>query len=363
MAKTSSIFFIIILISASAFLAGYYFSGKSPSDTDILASNLLSKFETAESDNETDRIASHPQNTSQPLNSEEAVSLAISTHPDSVIYYEKKTGKVVELNYVLGTKSIITNNSLANFISSIWSPDKKSIISLFYDSSGNYYKYYNFKTKKVSIFKNNIKSIAYSPDSKNIVYLQESALDNTIYVALPDGSSRKKILNTRLQNIELFWPATNKIYIQTTNDRDGNSSLFRIDEAGNTLKLIEGGLEMRVSFSPDGERLLSSYIVDGQLVTKLVIGNNKETVLKKPLWANECAWSASMNLVYCASTGINGNSRPAIIEYNLIDDAIRQIGNLPFNGHVSTAILSTSENYLILLSNTTNWIYAVEIER
>ncbi|KKR09614.1 MAG: hypothetical protein UT43_C0004G0011 [Parcubacteria group bacterium GW2011_GWC1_39_29] len=363
MARTSSIFFIIIFISALAFLAGYYFNSKNPANTNILSGSLLSKFEVIDTAGEINKATPYTQNMDQPLNSEGATSLTTSTNPDSVIYYEKKTGRVIESNYVLGTKSIITNNSLVNFISSIWSPDKKSVISLFYDSSGNYYKYYNFKTKKVSIFKNNIKSIAYSPDSKNIVYLQESALDNTIYVALPDGSSRKKILNTRLQNIELFWPATNKIYIQTTNDRDGNSSLFRIDEAGNTLKLIEGGLEMRVSFSPDGERLLSSYIVDGQLVTKLVIGNNKETVLKKPLWANECAWSASMNLVYCASTGINGNSRPAIIEYNLIDDAIRQIGNLPFNGHVSTAILSTSENYLILLSNTTNWIYAVEIER
>jgi len=363
MAKTSSIFFIIILISASAFLAGYYFSGKSPSDTDILASNLLSKFETAESDNETDRIASHPQNTSQPLNSEEAVSLAISTHPDSVIYYEKKTGKVVELNYVLGTKSIITNNSLANFISSIWSPDKKSIISLFYDSSGNYYKYYNFKTKEVSIFKNNIKSIAYSPDSKNIVYLQENALDNAIYVALPDGSNRKKILNTRLQNIELFWPAVDKIYIQTTSDIDGVSSLFRIDETGDTLKLIGSSLEMQVNFSPDGERLLSSYVVGGKLVTKFVVESDRETILKKPLWASECAWSANGNLIYCASTGIDENPSHAIIEYNLIDDTIRQVGNLPFTDHVSTAILSTSENYLILLNKTTNRIYAIEIAR
>jgi Tol biopolymer transport system component len=363
MTKTSSLFFIIIFISAVAFSAGYYFSGKNPSGTDILSSSLLSKFEVVGNNNETDKMVPYLPSTSQPLNSEGATSLTISTNPDSIVYYEKKTGRIIELNYALGTKAIITNNSLANFISSIWSPDKKSVISLFYDSLGNYYKYYNFKTKKVSVFKNNIKSITYSPDSKNIIYLQEDTLDNAIYVALPDGSSRKKILNTRLQNIELFWPATNRIYIQTTSDRDGTSSLFRINETGSTLKLLENGLEMQVNFSADGKRFLSSYIADGELVTKLIIENDKEISLKKALWANECAWSANGDLIYCVSPRINEDSSPAIIEYSVLDDAIRQVGNLPFNGRVNTAILSTSENYLILLSRATDKIYAIKITR
>ena len=361
MAKTSLILFIIILISALAFLAGYYFSGKNSSDTAVLSGSVLSGFETAA--NNTGKVASYPQNTNRPLNSERATSLAVSNNQDSVVYYGKRTGRIIELNYVLGTESIITNTGLDNFISSIWSPDKKSTISLFYNSSGNYYQYYDFKTKRVSVFKNNITAIAYSPDSKNIVYLQEGELGSSVYMALPDGSSRKKILNTRLQNIQLFWPAADKIYIQAISDKDNGSFLFRIDEAGNTLKLLDGGLEMQINFSPDGERFLTSYILNGELVTSLVAKNTEEVAIKQLLWANECAWNTNSDLIYCVSPGINKDHRPEVIEYGVLDGTSRQIGNLPFSGHVSLAILSTSENYLILLSKTDDKIYSIKLTR
>lgn len=342
-----------------AFLSGYYFSGKSLDNTNFLSGDLLSKFETVNNRSVGSSPTPDRQDLSQPISSSRAVSLAVATSPDSITYYEKTTGRVINLNYVTGIESIVTGNNLANFISSIWSPDKKSVISLFYNPTGNIYKYYNFSSKKTATFSEDIKSVAFSPDGKYITYFQEKELENDIFVSSPDGTNPKKILNTRLEDVVLFWPLTDYIYVRSADDSDGSTSLFKLNENGDMAKIANGGLEMHVMFSPSGSQLIMSYVSAGELSTKLVLRNGREVMLKQALRAEECVWSVDEKNIYCA--GVLGNASTDIVKYNTEKDELTLVGPMPFNGHVNTLLLSNLEDYLILHSKLDDRIYSFKL--
>ncbi len=356
--KFIPILLLIVLLATSAFLAGYYFSGKSSDNANFLSGDLLSKFETVNDWSGNSSPMPGRRDPDQSVSSSKAVSLTLSANPDSVVYYEKTTGKVINLNYVTGVESIVTNNNLANFISSIWSPDKKFVISLFYDPAGNFYKYYNFNSKKTATFSKDIKSVAFSPNGKYITYFREGETENGIFVSSPDGTNPKNILNTRLKDVVLFWPLADYIYVQSINDSEGSTSLFKMDEAGNMTKIANAGLEMQVKFSPSGNQIIFSHVSAGQLLTGLVLKDGREVMLKQTLRAQECAWSIDEKNIYCI--GVSGASTD-IVKYNTEKDELTLVEPMPFNGHANTLLLSDLEDYLILHGKNDDKIYSFKL--
>lgn len=349
--KIISTFFLLVLLAISAFIAGYYFSGKSSTVSDILSSDILSKFETVGARSP---ALSQDYDPKRSFSSAKATSLMLSSNADSILYYEKNTGRVINLNYKTGSESAVSNNNLPNFISTIWSPDSTEVITSFYEPSGNIYKYYNFNTKKSVALLRTIKSLAFSPDGKHIVYFLEGDDSNSLYLSHPDGSNPKKLLSTRLTGVTLFWPSPDFIYIQSSSASDSTESLFRVSLSGDLAKIIDGGMDMQILFSKSGRNLLFSYIYGEQRLTGFISNLGSEQYIETVFKANACAWSIDEITLYCALTSDSGSN---IVSYNITTNALTPIGPIPFNGSVESILLSPAEDYLILLNKSDSKIY------
>ena len=350
--RTPLIILIVILLATSAFIAGYYLSGKNSNAPSLLSSDMLSKFEIISGN-----ILSTMSDSNQPISSAKATSLTLSSNIDSVLYYEKNTGRVINLNYKTGSDSVVSSNNLPNFISTVWSPNNTEVISSFYEPLGNIYKYYNFKTKKSISLLRTIKSVAFSPDGKYIVYFAEGDDNSSLVISYPDGSNPKKLLSTRMANVKLFWPSADSIYVQASNESDNAESLFKINLNGNLTKIIDGGIDMQLKFSKSGKNILFSYIYNDERLAGLILGHNSEQYIENGIRANECAWSIDDETIFCAMSTSTGSN---IKSFNIITKTLNQVVPMPFNGPTESILLSPAEDYLILHNKNDGKIYVIK---
>src|SRR3989344_1440649 len=159
----------VVSISLTAFLSGYLISQKDfhREPGSISTGSILNKF----SDN--DSVSGSQagfSGTLKPLSQRSALSPVISKEKDSVLYYEKDTGKVFEVTLNDLREKSVSDVPLANMVKTVWSPSKKEVISLFYYPKENHYKYFSYKTRASIDLGTDIKSLAFSPDGSQLAY-------------------------------------------------------------------------------------------------------------------------------------------------------------------------------------------------
>ncbi|MDO8496596.1 MAG: hypothetical protein Q7S43_04095 [bacterium] len=362
--------FLILSLSLTAFLIGYLFIGEGlGSGSKSKTGTILDKFEGQTSDNGTLSTEDEP---SIPfiVTSRRTVSLTSSRDKNSILYYEQGTGKLFEFSFDDKTERVISDTVLPNFISSTWSPNKKEAVRSFYSQSGRDYRHYSLNTDRTTRLDPNIQSLVFSSDGNAIVYyyLEEETNElaaggadtsvqraGKIIIAQTDGQYPKKILDTRIKDLEVTWPAKNQIVLKTL-----DYGIYILTEEGGLTKFMEPMGLLQERWSPSGKKMLFSALTDERTEPLLWI-KDLETREEKPLniagEASKCVWSIDDINIICALM-----KSPSIDELYQINtsSSSRELIAEP-EMPLKEVLLSGTEDYLIIQSASDQKLYGIKI--
>ena len=381
------IILIVLSLSLAAFLTGYLISQKdfTKQSANLGEGSILERFDgnqTSDGINSSGDLFA--------LSKRAVLSPTLSKEKTSVLYYDKNSGQVFEagpgglnpernregpqrasVSYGMNEK-LVSDKPLPNLVETIWSPNKKEVVSVFDTNNGKDFRYYNYQTNKVVGLGKTIRSLAFSPDGSHIAYLRSLGLDGAIYVSAPDGSSPRKIIETRLSDIELSWPSEEHISFKAS--LDGRDSVYLLSLTGNLTKFVDEPGKVDVLWSSGGTKLLystresnprtqgaeqSSY--DGgspMLFVKDVLSSSVKALgISTP--AYKCAWGINSNYVVCA-IGRSGQGGEDIYKINM--DGTKELVFSPVkNISASQVMLTGTEDFLILVNEIDGKLYALKI--
>ena len=343
----------VISLSFTAFLGGYLISQKDFHRTpnSISSGNILDKFNNTDPDQQTGSYQ-----TLRLLSPRIATSPVLSKEKDSVIYYEKDTGKVFEVVLNNLRERSVSDVPLANLIKTIWAPSRKEVVSLFYSPGGIHYKYFDYKTNFSVDLGTNIKSLAFSPNGSQVAYFGNKGGSQGVFISKPDGSSFKQLLLSRLDNAEIYWPSDNLISLKTESANE--SELYSLSLSGELNKILAGnGLEFK--WSKDGSLVLFSKKVDlefGLFYKK--IDSETEISLGIAPPASKCDWGISGKTVVC---GVPRSSAAGDKIYEISMDGTKKLLSSP-TSRINTAelFLSGLDDYVVVLNNLDNKLYVLK---
>ncbi|HAU07614.1 MAG: hypothetical protein UW46_C0002G0041 [Candidatus Yanofskybacteria bacterium GW2011_GWF1_44_227] len=350
---------IMLSLIVIAFLGGYIISRGGLPDTDSAGTgNMLSRFD--------DKSLEATADTLGPSSDRIAItrkinSIAPSKDNNSILYYEKATGHVFELNLSTKKELPLSLANLPNFLSTVWSPTQKEVISLFYEPAGNAYKYFNYKTKKSTLLTEGIRSVAFSPDGKNLTYFLVGDELNYIYISSPDGSGAKRILSTRMSSVSLAWPKADLIILKSVDENTGSTNLLGINTKGEISSILNNVSELSELWSKDGKRMIYSQAGESQPLLRIIdIETGVMSSVELSLRPSDCAWSMDSRTVYCIGAKDPGDPNQRLYKINAEDG--KPIDVKPVPGHISPreAHLSLLEDYLIVLNDIDERLYLVE---
>ncbi len=349
----------VISISFTAFLSGYLISQRdfhrSPSSNS--SGNILDKFSNQNTNSPEALLRGEDPGTFRLLSQRGVLSPAMSQEKDSTIFYEKDTGKVFEVTLNDLKERSVSDVPLTNLMKTIWSPSRKEVASLFYYPKGNHYRYFNYKTRASIDLGTDIQSLAFSPDGSQIVYFGTKEGSQGIFLSQPDGSSFKKLLPSRLENAEVYWPSDDLLSFKT-NVVDG-SELYSLSKTREVKQILDARSGLEVKWSKDGSRVLFSQQTDsGVGLFYKDISSGAETPLNVATNASKCDWSIDSKTVVCGVLRSSG-SGDEIYEINL--DGTKKLLSSPTTRIDTTELfLSGLDDYVVILNSLDSKLYMLK---
>lgn len=345
----------VISLSFTAFLSGYLISQKDfHRNTDSISTgNILDKFNNTDSELNSQTDSSR---TLKPLSPRSVMSPILSKEKDGIVYYEKDTGKVFETSLKDLREKSVSDIFLANLIKTMWAPSRKEVVSIFYYPKGNHYKYFNYKTKASVDLGTEIESLVFSPDGTQIAYFGTKDDSRGFFISQPDGSVLKKILSSRLENVEVYWPSNDFLSFKTTTAN--GSELYSLSKTGEVKNILDSKDGLDIKWSKDGSRILFSQETgSGTSLFYKDIYSEKEIALGVSTRASKCDWSMDEEVVVCGvpRTSMSGDE---IYEIN-INGKIKLISSPTTKINASGLFLSGLDNHIIILNSLDNKLYVV----
>lgn len=127
--------------------------------------------------------------------SEHAVSsVAHGLAPDTVRYYEQETGRAFLVDLQTLKTETLSDRKLPGFIQSYWVPNANRVISLFSESKGSQYRYYDYQTKETRTIGSSVSTLAVSPGGRRIAFIDTTGERQTLYIADTDGTESVRFL-------------------------------------------------------------------------------------------------------------------------------------------------------------------------
>lgn len=347
----------VLSLSFTAFLGGYLISQKDfhRSSDSVSTGNILTKFNNNNPISNPQVKESH--GSVRLLSPRGVLSPVLSKEKNSIVYYEKDTGKVFEVALEDLRERSVSDLSLTNLIKTIWAPSKKEVISLFYSPRGSHYKYFSYKTRATVDLGTNIKSIAFSPDGSQIVFFGMKDGSEGFFISQPDGSSFKKLLPSRLENTEVYWPSDDSLAFKT--DAADGSELYSLSKTGEIKKTLDSRDGLEVKWSGDGSKLLFSQKTEsGISLFYKDITSKSETPLNVSTSASKCDWGIDSKTVVC---GIPGSSASGDEFYEIGLDGTKKLISSPTSRiNTEELFLSGLDDYVIILNSLDSKLYVLK---
>lgn len=349
--------FITVSLSLTAFLAGYVIVHKNaPNNTLTQTGNLLDKF------GENTDPTPPPIEDTKPflLSNRKVVSPTNSLTTGDIMFYEKNTGKIFEVNIKSKTEKTLSDKILPNFLSADWSPDRKSSLLSFVSGEGMRFSYFNLNTLEEKELDSKVRSITPSHSGGLVAfyYLENTASDTgKIALAEPDGSYPKKILDTRLKDIKLNWPLPDVISLKTK-----YGEMFLLTQEGKLTKLTDIKPGLQEKWSPSGKKLLFSTLEAGEYEPGSMlwikdIDSKAEIPLNLEGRGSACDWSIDDIHVFCAI-----KKSPSVDEIYKINSqtGVSELAAEP-DMPIQDLFLMSLEEYLIFTDLRDNKLYGIKI--
>jgi len=275
----------------------------------LIAYNLFLK-EKPESDSEptvalTTTTESYTAGEIKAISQEPVIGPAIDNK--TVKYYLASNGNVYKSDLDGTDKTRISSAILPNLIKILWSPDRNKVIAVF-EENGLLKKYsYDYSTGISTLLNRKIRWLSWSPTQNKIAYqyYDSQTEDNNIAIANPDGSQWTNVLQTRMKNLIVEWPASQLISIRTKPSGLAQSVIYTINLIdGDFKKILNETYGFTVLWSPLGNKFLFSETdAQGKNLKLKMADLDKQTTKELDIVTlpEKCVWSKDNRTIFCAA--------------------------------------------------------------
>lgn len=304
---------------------------------------------------------------------------------NKVLYYSKDNGFIYETDLEGKSTKQITNISIPNLITSIWSFDKSQAINIYEDNGRVKKAIFNISAQKAIELNSNIKFINFSPNKNKIAYqfVDERLGINKISIADSNDTNWQTIFNIRIDNAKIYWPSENLLAITTPPSGliKGSALIKKIDDSQSGLiKLITDAYGLTIKYSDDGAKLIFSQTDQyghNPSIYLLKDGNFSENLNISTI-SDKCAFSKNNNLYCAVPEVINGSLilpddfykgltsfSDTLKKIDLINNRTSTIFNpKDFNKdfNMSDLTVSPNEDYLVFINKKDGLLYSIKIK-
>lgn len=299
-----------------------------------------------------------------------------------VRYYLADNGRAYESNFDGSGLTQLSTDTLTNLSGVLWSPNKDKAIHIFNDQGIIKKYFYDFETKQSTKLSQNIGYISWAPNEDRIVYQYLGPTEeSSISISNPDGLDWTNVFPTRMKDLIIKWPSSNKVALITKPSGLTQGTAYTLNLANNDFqKIIEPTYGLTTLWSPQANKLLFSETDHQGKDLKLKIADlgqptiNQLDIITLP---EKCVWSTDNQTVFCAVPEnipqiailpddyhknltsfsdhfwkINVNTGQKIKIFENKGEQIYDAKNL---------LLSPSEDYLIFINQLDDLLYSLEI--
>ena len=256
--------------------------------------------------------------------SERAVAGAIITSSSSVLFLERETGLVVEMNLANRERKEIARVALGPAIGgpireAILAPQSAKFSVWFSAGAGAEKNYFrggltaastsnNFSLPEIELelIEGKISTLIVSPAADQIFTLEQVG-EETIGKVLNLKTNRSRLVfESKINAWLVAWPEKNLISLTTKPTNQGAGAAYLLNLRNDKLERIIGGINgLLTLISPDGQKIL--YSRGGASGLELGLYDrqkNMNRILTISTLPEKCVWSPDSSMVYCASPRI-----------------------------------------------------------
>ena len=207
------------------------------------------------------------------------------------------------------TERRISNFTIPQILRVVWSPDASKAV-IFYNLNDEIRKIlvdYSESTPKTNFLPDTVSAVAFSLDSKSLVFINDLGDTRNIFTANSSFGSQRKISDNNIPNLELLRSTANLITLKTKSSYAIPGFLYSISANGtNFFKVVES-LGLDAVWNKDGSGLVYTNSDLDLFYLDAKTGANKSLGLKTV--AEKCVFSKTKtNIVYCAIPKIINNA-------------------------------------------------------
>jgi len=333
---------------------------------------------------------SEVENTDSTSNSLSNQITAISQEPvinpiinnQKVKYYLSGNGQAYESSFNGSGLTQLSTGTLTNLSGVLWSPNKDKAIHIFNDQEVIKKYFYDFRTEQSTRLSQNIGYISWAPNEDRIVYQYHGSTgEDSISISNPDGLDWTNVFLTRMKDLLVKWPSSNKVALMTKPSGLTQGTAYTLNLVNNDFqKVIEPTYGLTALWSPQANKILFSETDHQGKDLKLKIADLGQSTINQldiTTLPEKCVWSTDNQTVFCA-----------------VPENIPQIAILPddyhknltsFSDHfwkinvdtgqkieifenkseqiydAKNLLLSPLEDYLIFINQTDDLLYSLEI--
>ena len=213
------------------------------------------------------------------------------------------------------------------------------------------------KTEEPSSLNSNISGITLSKNHRKIAYLfyDPRTEEGQISIANPDGSVFKNILPTRANKLKLDWVNDDQISFYNPDGEDHSLFLFDIENK-NLEKVLDSLSGLKISWSPDGLKLLYSHQKEGgSKLLLLDLKTKTNLVIDLQVKADQCVWSLSSLLAYC------GNEKLYQLDMSKKEFGLIFEPSPADQIRIKKPLLSPAENFLFFVNDLDDYLYRINL--
>lgn len=299
-----------------------------------------------------------------------------------VRYYLANNGNAYESNFDGSDLVQLSTDTLTNLSEVLWSPDKNKVIHIFNDNGVVKKYFYDFKTDQSIRLSQNIGYISWAPNKDKIVYQYHGPNgENSISISNPDGLDWTNVFSTRMNDLIVKWPSSNKIALITKPSGLVQGTAYTLNLVNNDFqKVTESTYGLTTLWSPQANKVLFSETDRQGKDLKLKTADLQQSTtdqLDIITLSEKCVWSTDNQTVFCAVP--ENISQIAILpddyhknltsfsdhfwkintdtgqKIEIFENKSEQVYN------AKNLLLSPLEDYLIFINQTDGLLYSLEI--
>lgn len=320
-----------------------------------------------------------PQPKKRLMKISEVPAISPTIKNNSIIYYSPEG--LFESNFDGSNLRKISPIVIPNLIKVIWSNDASKAIIQNYDENYSIKKYiYDYDISKSYPLPDNIKTIAFLPNSSKIIFNYVNFNKNIFYIGTSniDLTNSQKIIDLKLPLAQLEPVLENKIIIKFPSSGLVSNSILLLDTKNSKLNLLlsdEYGLDIKAS--PNATKFIySSTNSKGKDISLFILNSNGQRKnLEIKTLVDKCTFSQDNRTIFCAvPRQIPEN---AILPDDYYKDKIdfyddiwrintetgekKLVEGIDIEINADNLLLSPQENYLFFINKKDGNLYSLKL--